>query len=231
VRRFAPSSHTFAFDAIKRAVSLAYMKTRVLFSILVSGLVAVQMGTAFAQSSQVPLPKPPTLDPTKERDKEPPTALKPQKKTFELAADLDGLFNQLKKTRSQKLAKRISERIWEIWQTSDSKSIDLLTNWARRASGGKKYGAALDLLDQVVVLRPDYAEGFNQRATLHYMMENYDKSIADIERTLALEPRHYGALAGLASIFITRAFQWSSFPGDWNYLIGCCVDNKTIKAQ
>lgn len=124
----------------------------------------------------------------------------PAKPSFVLAKDLDGLFAQLKRTRDTKRAERISRRIWEEWQTSNSRSVDLLTTWARKAAGGKRYSQALDLLDQVVVLRPRYAEGYNQRATLHFMMKNYAKSIADIERTLALEPRHYGALAGLANI-------------------------------
>ncbi len=125
----------------------------------------------------------------------------PKKPEFQLADDLDGLFDQLSRTRDERRGKRVSERIWEIWKSSDSKSIDLLTSWAAAAMQGKRFNQALDLLDQVVVLRPDYAEGFNQRATLHYMMRSFDKSIADIERTLALEPRHFGALAGLASMF------------------------------
>lgn len=129
----------------------------------------------------------------------PQPAAKPQA-TVEFPPELDGLFDKLKRTRDPKLAERISTRIWEKWQTSDSKSVDLLTYWARAASSQRKYSKALDLLDQVIVLRPDYAEGYNQRATLHYLMENYGKSIRDIERTLALEPRHYGALAGLAAI-------------------------------
>ncbi|MEE9314762.1 MAG: hypothetical protein V3V02_08930 [Rhizobiaceae bacterium] len=124
----------------------------------------------------------------------------PKPKPFELAKGLDGLFAQLKRTGDTKRAKKISTRIWEQWQKSDSRSVDLLTHWAREASGESRYGQALDLLDQVVVLRPDYAEGYNQRATLHYQMKNFGKSIADIERTLSLEPRHYGALAGMASI-------------------------------
>ena len=121
-------------------------------------------------------------------------------KQFELATNLDGLFRQLSRTSREGRGKRISTRIWELWQTSDSRSIDLLTVWARRAAKEEKYAAALDLLDQVVVMRPDYPEGWNQRATLHYQMKEFGRSIADIERTLALEPRHFGALAGLASI-------------------------------
>jgi len=163
-------------------------------SILVAGLAATLTVTAFAQSNTVPLPQ-----------VEPPKApSKPVAKTvapFEFAKDLDGLFLQLARTPDSKLAGRISTRIWEAWQTSDSRSVDLLTTWARTASGGRRFHVALDLLDQVVALRPNYAEGFNQRATLHFMMENYGKSIVDIERTLALEPRHYGALVGLATIF------------------------------
>lgn len=122
------------------------------------------------------------------------------KPAFEFAKDLDGLFGQLKRTRDIGLAERISTRIWEEWQSSDSKSVDLLTRWARVAMGKQRFSKALDLLDQVVVLRPKYAEGYNQRATLHFMMQDFGKSIADIERTLALEPRHYGALSGLAGI-------------------------------
>ena len=128
-------------------------------------------------------------------------APKPKPKpAFEFAKDLDGLFVQLKRTRDHKLADRISKQIWEKWQTSNSRSIDLLTHWARAATGRKQYDAALDLLDQVIVLRPEYAEGWNQRATLHYQRKDFTKSIADIEKVLALEPRHYGALSGLAVI-------------------------------
>ena len=133
-------------------------------------------------------------------DSEPlPQVTKPAP-TVEFPKDLDSLFAKLGRTRDPKMAERISTRIWEIWQTSDSKSIDLLTNWARAATGQRRYGKALDLLDQVVVLRPKYAEVYNQRATLHFIMKDFEKSMTDIERTLALEPRHYGALAGLASI-------------------------------
>lgn len=122
------------------------------------------------------------------------------KPAFELADDLDGLFAQLKRTADVERGDRISNKIWQLWQTSDSRTVDLLTHWARTASSKRRYDTALDLLDQVIALRPGYAEGWNQRATLHFAMRNYDKSIADIERTLALEPRHYGALAGLAAI-------------------------------
>lgn len=130
---------------------------------------------------------------------EPPVA-KLEKKPVILTDDLDEMFHLLKRTRDPKLSARISAKIWELWQTSDSRSVDLLMTWARAAMQRRQFAAALDLLDQVVVIRPDYAEGWNQRATLHFVMKKYGKSVSDIERTLALEPRHYGALAGLAAI-------------------------------
>ena len=67
---------------------------------------------------------------------------------------------------------------------------------------GQKSPVTLDFLDQVVVLKPDFAEGWNRRATLHLMMNNYAKSMADIDKTLQLEPRHFGALAGMGHIFL-----------------------------
>ncbi len=157
------------------------------------------------KQQQEPAPAPNTLqDPLEDevapKSNEAVAPAKPAKPAFELAKDLDGLFEQLARTADERRAKLISQRVWELWQTSDDRSIDLLTHWARNALSKKNYVAALDLLDQVVVLKPGYAEGWNQRATLHFQMRNYGRSIADIERTLALEPRHFGALAGLASI-------------------------------
>lgn len=113
---------------------------------------------------------------------------------------LDALFGELKRERDAKQAKRISDRIWARWRDSGSATSNLLMQWADKAMGEKKYGLALDLLDQVVVLMPDFAEGWNRRATLHYVMGNHAKSMADINRVLSLEPRHFGAIAGMAAI-------------------------------
>jgi tetratricopeptide (TPR) repeat protein len=116
------------------------------------------------------------------------------------ANSLDTLFAELKRERDEKQAKRISERIWAKWRDSGSATANLLMQWADKAVTEKKNGLALDLLDQVVVLMPSYAEGWNRRATLNYAMGNHDKSMADISRVLALEPRHFGAISGMAAI-------------------------------
>lgn len=113
---------------------------------------------------------------------------------------LNELFAELKRETDTQKATEIADTIWGLWYTSKSGSVDLLTGWARQAIQKQQYGVALDLLDQVVVMAPDYSEGWNQRAILHYLTNNYARSIADIERTLTLEPRHFGALAGLANI-------------------------------
>ena len=95
---------------------------------------------------------------------------------------LDTLFARLKKERHSASAEQISKKIWANWALSGSASIDLLSGWARDAITNDNFGVALDLLDQVTTLRPDFAEGWNQRATLHFMMKNYGKSMRDIER-------------------------------------------------
>jgi tetratricopeptide (TPR) repeat protein len=118
------------------------------------------------------------------------------------AQKLDALFADLKKAKSQAVAEGVAGRIWEQWNNSESASINLLMKWSQDAMDRQKYPVALDFLDQVVVLKPEFAEGWNRRATLHFMMNNYPKSMADIEKTLELEPRHFGALAGMGHIFL-----------------------------
>jgi tetratricopeptide (TPR) repeat protein len=113
---------------------------------------------------------------------------------------LDTLFSQLKRERNEKAAERIAGRIWQEWNSSGSASIDLLMQWSQKAIEEQKFDVALDFLDQVILLKPAYAEGWNRRATVHFMMRSFGKSMSDIDHTLQLEPRHFGALAGMAQI-------------------------------
>ena len=113
---------------------------------------------------------------------------------------LDTLFVELKRSKDNAAAERLTTQIWREWGDSGSDSINLMMDWAQKAIGTRNFVAALDTLDQIVLLAPEFAEGWNKRATLHFMMEHPQKSMADIERTLALEPRHFGALAGMAEI-------------------------------
>ena len=114
---------------------------------------------------------------------------------------LDTLFERLKRDPKESSASAIAKEIWREWSlASGSDSINLLMRWATRAMQAKEFAKAQDLLDEVVVLAPTYAEGWNRRATLYYYMEDFGRSIVDIETTLALEPRHFGALSGLAAI-------------------------------
>ena len=113
---------------------------------------------------------------------------------------LDTLFAELKRERNPQAAERIAKRIWNEWYKSGSASIDLMMKWSNDAVAAQKYDVALDFLDQVVTLQPGFAEGWNRRATVHFLMRQFGKSMADIEHTLKLEPRHFGALSGMAQI-------------------------------
>ncbi len=114
---------------------------------------------------------------------------------------LDKLFTDLKRERNEQAARRIAVRIGETWTNAAGDTAALLMGWANDAVKAEKFSVALDFLDQLVLLYPDYAEGWNRRATVHFMRKDYARAMADISRVLELEPRHFGALAGMARIF------------------------------
>ncbi|TCN46952.1 tetratricopeptide repeat protein [Shinella granuli] len=125
----------------------------------------------------------------------------PASSTFTTQAQrLDKLFTELKHEGNADTARGIADQIRREWQESGSASINLLIRWADKAISEEKNAAALDFLDEAIRLKPDYVEGWNRRATLHFKMGNYRKSMSDINRVLAIEPRHFGALAGMAAI-------------------------------
>ncbi|AZO11142.1 MULTISPECIES: hypothetical protein [unclassified Mesorhizobium] len=148
--------------------------------------------------------------PTQPSVASPPPAITPPPVPSTRQGRLDQLFADLRRERNEKAAERIAGRIWSEWNQSGSASIDLMMRWAQKAAEDQKFGVALDFLDQVVILQPDYAEGWNRRATVHFLMKNYGKSMSDIDHTLRLEPRHFGALSGLAQIMTETGHKQSA---------------------
>lgn len=114
---------------------------------------------------------------------------------------LDRLFEALKKVETHETAKAIEHEIWQIWTETDSAGVRLLLRQAFEYKSQGRQEMALSNLDAIVKLEPEFAEGWNQRATLRYELGNYDGSVADIQRVLSLEARHFGALAGLGLIY------------------------------
>lgn len=131
---------------------------------------------------------------------------------------LDNLFIRLKRERSTEQARAIANEIREVFTISGSATVDFLMDSSARAMNDKRYGAALDFLDQVTLLKPDYVEGWNRRATLHYLLGNYPKAMSDSARVLALEPRHLGALAGMAGILQETGHDRQALEAWENYL-------------
>ncbi|WP_208979523.1 tetratricopeptide repeat protein [Pseudovibrio axinellae] len=113
---------------------------------------------------------------------------------------LDALFMELRDADTLNKAQGISRRIHSLFMQSGSHTLDLLMMRSAEAVESKQYGLALDLLDAVVRLDPEYVEGWNRRATVHFLKEDLGRSLADIEQVLRIEPRHYPALSGFAMI-------------------------------
>ena len=110
---------------------------------------------------------------------------------------LDALFEELSEEGRTDWM-RIEREIQRIWSNSGSDAMDLLLERGKEAMEAGDYDAALDHLGALTDHAPEFAEGWNARATTYYLMEEYALSIADVERVLALNPRHFGALSGLA---------------------------------
>ena len=116
------------------------------------------------------------------------------------ANSLDALFAKLKTAPDEATAFQIERRIWETWTQPDDAALSKKMADVISAMRTSNFEKALDLLKVVIRDYPDYAEGYNQRATIRFMKGEDEKSLEDIYETLVREPRHFGAMAGRALI-------------------------------
>ncbi len=116
-------------------------------------------------------------------------------------ARLEPLFDLLLQSDDPHRVIIAEKEIWGIWHESGSATIDLLLNAGIQAMNRGEQSDAIERFSAVIDLAPDFAEGWNKRATAHYLAGNFDASVDDIAKTLELEPRHFGALSGLGLIY------------------------------
>lgn len=174
---------------MRRSADFRFLKAS-LGILTAATLLAVPAGSALAQA------QPPVAKPQAKKLPEAPEKLP----KVDRSKSLEFLFGALKAAPDQASAKHVEARIWAAWAQTKSDTAALLMTRAKTAMSAKKMDVALQILDSIVKLRPDYVEGWNQRATLFYLQNDYERSLADIRQVLAREPRHFGALAGLGMI-------------------------------
>ena len=123
---------------------------------------------------------------------------------------LDELFKQLHTVKSQKAGNEITDQIWEIWRESSDDEINKLMYAGVSAMTTGRLRRAERIFDEIIYKAPEFAEGWNKRATIYYFLQEYQKSAADVRQTLLLEPRHFGATAGLGLIFLSLDYYESA---------------------
>ena len=130
-----------------------------------------------------------------------PASPPPDQRDAGRRATLDDLFNRLAAAKDEAEAKGIANLIERRWMRSGSDTADLLLTRATDAIQAKEFPLAIELLDRVIALQPDWAEAWNRRATAFFLLEDTASAMADLRQVLTREPRHFGAWAGLGHIY------------------------------
>ena len=115
---------------------------------------------------------------------------------------LNNLFKKLNETENQDEIRDLISDIWNIWYEVDDPKVIEYFEKGIQAMNLRNYPLAIRFFNNLIEEDPNFAEGWNKRATVHFMMGNFDQSMQDIIKTLELEPRHFGALDGMSLIFI-----------------------------
>ena len=118
------------------------------------------------------------------------------------AAEHDALFAALAAAPDPQAAQVIAFNIWSLWFRAPTEEARQLMDDAMERRRAYDFAGSIAILDKLVALTPDWAEAWNQRATLRFLAEDFDGSLEDIDRVLALEPKHFGALSGQALILL-----------------------------
>lgn len=116
----------------------------------------------------------------------------------------EALLDALAQSGTAGEAQELSGAIWQIWLTAPDAGAQAVLDAAMARRMAQDYLGAIRELDRLVEGWPNYAEGWNQRATMYYLIGALEDSLSDVDEVLAREPRHFGALSGKAVILMAQ---------------------------
>jgi tetratricopeptide (TPR) repeat protein len=160
--------------------------------------------TCAAELSPAPQDKPDSQAAPLKPDAQAPQAKKDEPPPKTPAEERADLYARLAASKDADETAGIITLLLHLYSESGSDTADLLLRRARQAIGVENYSDALKILDATVAFLPDWAEGWNARATARYLDDDYNGSMADIAQTLKREPKHIGALMGMGMILEAR---------------------------
>ncbi|AHJ99636.1 tetratricopeptide repeat protein [Hymenobacter swuensis] len=116
---------------------------------------------------------------------------------------LDDLFARLREATAPAEIEALQDGIWQLWLTTAHPLLDKRLENGIRALAADDYTLAIHEFTFLTEAMPEYAEGWNKRATAHFLRGEYKASLRDVQETLRREPRHFGALSGWATMLRT----------------------------
>ena len=127
--------------------------------------------------------------------------------SFSVSADdrsqrLNALFENLARAVVPAYAQTVEQEIWSLWLDSGNDKVNFELSTGINSMNEGLMDDAINQFSKVTEMDAAFAEGWNKRATAYYFINEYEKSLLDIQKTLELEPRHFGAISGMGLIFL-----------------------------
>ena len=141
---------------------------------------------------------------------------------------LTNLFQQLQSSENDTHINKITNEIWDIWHETNDYSIQPDFNRGIESMQRNDLSMSISFFTRVIEKKPEFAEAWNKRATVYFMVGEFDKSMLDIKETLKLEPRHFGAMDGMGLIFM-HLQQYDEAIKIYNQMLKIFPNNQSIK--
>ena len=118
-----------------------------------------------------------------------------------IMADVPGLVQALR-DRDEVVRGLAESALWQVWSRSGDAEVDALFALGVDQMSQRAPRAAIETFTRIIEKKPDFAEGWNKRATIYYLIGEYEKSLKDCDEVMTRNPSHFGALAGYGQIYL-----------------------------